>query len=641
MQIFDNLGLLVSQVKSDKQIHRVPTQDKPHSKNGWYIAVEHNGDMYITAGNWRTGEQQKETTANGGAKWGAVELQVNLDRQLANQKCANKAQKLVPTLPPATADHLYAKNKSIDPTTALLYNGNLLIPIYNNKRLAGYQTIAPNGKKLFSKGVNMSGSYHIIGDGVPIYLTEGYATGCTIHKATGKAVVVAFNASNLPKCKHLASIVCADNDPTGLQYAKQTGLTVKIPPKKGDDFNDMGVEATKEVLQPPMVFNITTPIPEGHSELISLGLQAMTKSGMPNIEQYTYPAVVSIIANAIAGRVTCQEVHPNLFNIKIGGTSSGKTETDKEFKKMLPRDYVGITDIASGPALLRALDSTPQTLMMVDEVTSMFRNNKDPVQISKRDTLMEAYSASGGLIKKSYANSKDSITADRVVVSMLGNCTMDIFSALSMEDFKSGLIPRMDFWCYDGKVPYRGLRQEKDTRFTDAIQRIWQPNIVEPVDLPLTDRAAARLSMHSRNTIDGVNHNKDVYTGVTSRSYDLAIKYAIIHAVQVPSLTTNGMPTIIRLENIEYGIQVAKLIVKWKTDVLAKHIVTGDFHADCKTFLEAIEHSTQRPTFKHLANRRPQLKNWKLTHSREVINVLQKRGEIRICEEGKTAYYKA
>jgi phage/plasmid primase-like uncharacterized protein len=106
-----------------------------------------------------------------------------------------------------------------------------MVPVHNVDRdLRGLQLISPEGQKRFLPGMEKNGNFHLIaGEGFSpeknlsqgeILLSEGYATGASLHMATGKPVAVAFDAGNLePVARKLrekypnASItICADND---------------------------------------------------------------------------------------------------------------------------------------------------------------------------------------------------------------------------------------------------------------------------------------------------------------------------------------------------------------------------------------------------------------------------------------------
>ena len=119
----------------------------------------------------------------------------------------------------------------------------------------------------------MSGCYFLIGepDGA-LCIAEGYATGASIHEATGTAVAVAFNAGNLlavaralrARFPDLRLIICADDDARtpenpGLTKGREAALAVDawlaVPdfganrPEGATDFNDLhrhaGLEAVR------------------------------------------------------------------------------------------------------------------------------------------------------------------------------------------------------------------------------------------------------------------------------------------------------------------------------------------------------------------------------------------------------------
>lgn len=59
------------------------------------------------------------------------------------------------------------------------------------------QTIGSNGFKRFQKGGDVLGGYMLLGkdEGKLAYVCEGFATGATVHQATGRNVYIAFNQS--------------------------------------------------------------------------------------------------------------------------------------------------------------------------------------------------------------------------------------------------------------------------------------------------------------------------------------------------------------------------------------------------------------------------------------------------------------
>lgn len=111
-----------------------------------------------------------------------------------------------------------------------LADGTLLVPmrdaageLQNLQRIAPTKPADDGPDKRFLPGGRKSGLWHLVGDlqGAPVLLVaEGYATAASLHEASGRPVVVAFDAGNLVhvvrelRALHpaLPLLVCADDD---------------------------------------------------------------------------------------------------------------------------------------------------------------------------------------------------------------------------------------------------------------------------------------------------------------------------------------------------------------------------------------------------------------------------------------------
>ncbi|WP_158244504.1 toprim domain-containing protein [Paraburkholderia rhynchosiae] len=157
-------------------------------------------------------------------------------------------------------DHPYLKRKGIqsyglrvgtwekvDQSTgevSIISKNALLIPIWSRKVIHSLQAILPDAKKLgrdkdYLSGANKHGHYYSIGKPLEhegkqvILICEGYATGASLHAATGHAVIIAFDAPNLmPVAESMREafrdatiVVCADNDQWTLKPVKNPGVT--------------------------------------------------------------------------------------------------------------------------------------------------------------------------------------------------------------------------------------------------------------------------------------------------------------------------------------------------------------------------------------------------------------------------------
>lgn len=228
----------------------------------------------------------------------------------AHAKAEKTAYGIWKNASPADPSHAYAQNKGLNEAAMSgirqnEYNGKkqLIIPLYSDKKLVNVQTIDEDGNKSFLSGGQKQGAYTIIGDLKQnqngIVLAEGFATAASVHQATGKPVIVAFDAGNLRAVseklidvlpKDVPVYFAADNDPSHTgehkaqaaaevwgkrakimlpeftptqiqQYQQEKGVD-KVP----TDFNDLhklaGIEAVRETLSEIAKPEIKQPEPE-------------------------------------------------------------------------------------------------------------------------------------------------------------------------------------------------------------------------------------------------------------------------------------------------------------------------------------------------------------------------------------------
>ena len=159
----------------------------------------------------------------------------------------------------------------------------------------------------------------------------------------------------------------------------------------GSDFNDLAAEKSldhvrREILELETIEVLTRDdcISEDSSLQIPPGIIAdgLIAQGVDALEgdiiQYSLPLVLTVISRAIAGKISINGTHPNVFNVKVGGTSTGKTATDKKFLRCLDiENFISLNDIASGAGLWRAIADNPQGMGFFDEVTSLFQRNNN------------------------------------------------------------------------------------------------------------------------------------------------------------------------------------------------------------------------------------------------------------------------
>jgi putative DNA primase/helicase len=202
------------------------------------------------------------------------------ERAAAAETAAAKAAKLWEAASPDRA-HPYLARKQIPGTGARVVRDQLLVPMRHGPGpLVGLQVIQADGSRKFLTGTPASGAYMTLGKPARngwVVICEGYATGVSIHMATGYCVVVAFSAGNLqPVAAKIRAalpeavlVLAADDD---FQTNGNPGVTaahaaaaavsglVAIPRwiddrGEGTDFNDLhlaeGLDAVRQCFEDP------------------------------------------------------------------------------------------------------------------------------------------------------------------------------------------------------------------------------------------------------------------------------------------------------------------------------------------------------------------------------------------------------
>lgn len=327
---------------------------------------------------------------------------------------------------PADAAFPYLQNKGIADPAVLshvrinTYKGKeqLVIPMYDRpNHIVNRQAIDANGGKFFLPGGEVAGAYGKIA--APnsdwtggVYLAEGFATAASIHMATGKPVVIAFDAGNLPKVaakmtailpKNAPVYIAADNDAsqTGIKKAAEAAQVlgnrarVVMPEFTGDeiarfqqkhgqdslpsDYNDLhelrGLDAVQSALNRPLAPETLPETALRHEEVREHN-NAQAIAGLEPAEaQQLFEAELGKINNVkirdsvkrelaardVGFRLPERQKQPAPAQTALSGSSQGLNEgPDTPFTR-------AVDDVVSGnvSAGYIALGTTPDVLQML------------------------------------------------------------------------------------------------------------------------------------------------------------------------------------------------------------------------------------------------------------------------------------
>ncbi len=260
-------------VEADGKLHRFSSNGRPGDDAGWYC-LHLDGVAAGAFGCWRTGLSRSWRTNLGRhlspseedahqARVEAMRQQRETEDTKRRAAARETAAAIWDAAKPALADHPYLLAKSIAPNGSRVHDTRLIVPMRSGGELYSLQFIDADAEKRFLTGGRVSGCYFGIGkpSGV-LHVCEGFATGASVHEATGGAVAIAFTAGNLlavatalrAKYPDLQQILCADDDAgtpgnPGLTKAREAasavGGLVALPdfgdnrPGNATDFNDL------------------------------------------------------------------------------------------------------------------------------------------------------------------------------------------------------------------------------------------------------------------------------------------------------------------------------------------------------------------------------------------------------------------
>lgn len=206
----------------DGKLHRVPVEGDEKGKSSGAYKGHLDGHPAGFIQNFKSG--YKENWKATGQRLNPAEI-AKLELQAEAKKKAREQERQdgynakshaitheLASLPDAPADHPYLKGKGLDAAghafgAKLDDRGNLVIPIEDKDgKVWSAQRIGPTGFKGYEKDAKVSGCYQVIGgkDALaaqdsqePVLISSGFGTSASIHMATGRPVVVAFQDNNL------------------------------------------------------------------------------------------------------------------------------------------------------------------------------------------------------------------------------------------------------------------------------------------------------------------------------------------------------------------------------------------------------------------------------------------------------------
>ena len=277
-------------ILGDGKIHRfTPEGDK--EDNGWYVLYGSAQPVAGAFGCWKRQINEDWCYRNGDSaplagrdlaqariRWAQARAEREKEDVARQERGCIKASDFISKCGAVQITHPYLNSKKVPVFGAarISLSGEIVLPLVDSSgKLWSYQTIDSYGGKLFMPGGRVRGCFFKIPGQGPQVICEGYATGASIHEATGWPVACAMNCGNLKdvatelrKLNPGVMILAADNDRfnldnegkpvnPGLSKAREAAIAVKAqialpefsPSDTGTDFNDLAALKGSGVLR--------------------------------------------------------------------------------------------------------------------------------------------------------------------------------------------------------------------------------------------------------------------------------------------------------------------------------------------------------------------------------------------------------
>jgi len=228
----DQIGIEYKDVPADGKLHKVPVIGKDSRNTSGRIKLFTDGTGGILFNNvdgttltfWFNDTPPVKTAADKAARADRIAREKK-EMEEAYKQCRDESLNLWDNVArdeiPAGHPYLVAKGNKPYGAKFQTSGGLLVIPVRDiDGTLHGLQFISGDGSKKFKTSTAKAGHFCKIPGDKLIIVCEGWATGCSIHEATGATVIVAFDAGNLAavmtairtKTPNNSIVIAADND---------------------------------------------------------------------------------------------------------------------------------------------------------------------------------------------------------------------------------------------------------------------------------------------------------------------------------------------------------------------------------------------------------------------------------------------
>lgn len=653
-------------VELNKIMRIADPEDKGKKKSGWcwYDEVEDtSNDGFMIGvgayGSWKDGE--KVTWSSRRVEYLTKDQKLSMQlRREEMRKLRDEEEKRIHAetalecwevyqgAEAAKAEHPYLVRKQIKPVGAIKQLGErLLVPMLESGAMASLQFIQPDGFKPYKKGGKVKGCwFNIAGSEERVYIVEGYATGASVHMATGATVYVAFNASNLYEVASYVVqahpnnqvVIAGDDDAHGKtntgrtkaqEVAHALGIIARFPEfdsasggQKLTDWNDLHCaegleEVARQLNREYEVYKrkdeALGQLPEFDGVLREV-MNFYRLNDVRNNELLAVPCALSLCSVVLARNFsTDKRNRTSLYQVTVSGAGTGKETSDRVITAILSKANLGHLiqgkGYTSGAGVFSKLLERPRHIVMPNEwgifLEGFSGKNVDANKLQIKGELLEAATKLDGIqrpnnystrgLKKDMADELSRVVKNPAI-TMLGSTTHAVLEVMNQKMITDGFISRHIMWWSDKPMQYA-----RDVGFHDVPESIlkWIEAInarigdqVESADeepklvtLAFEHDAIDIYKSYDCEIVDGIN-NEWGRLGLDSlfvRCAEMALRLSLII-----ELSRNPNATTVTAQSVSEGVQIMRYTSLATLNKIRRNVAGSEFEKWKLDCLEAI-----------------------------------------------------
>lgn len=357
-------------------------------------------------------------------------------------------------------------------------------------------------------------------------------------------------------------------------------------------------------------------------------------------------AAISLVSTVMGQKYETETgLRTNLYLVSIGPTASGKEHGRKCIKDILEASelskYLGGEEIRSGQGLLAAMERCSNSIFQLDEFGLFLQSVQNPSSGAHKAEvmviLMKLFSSANTIFMGSeYADQKHKPRIELKYPSCNLHATTtgkEFYTALQSAHVINGYLNRLLILESEDKNPPKQMPKRKPVPF--AILE-WIKNMSEgkwyekegnlsglnpatPIMIPNSKEAFA-LASKFEERIEAVNDDEEI-RALWGRAMEHAWKLSIVVAGANLHKEVTG-------EDMEYAIMFVEYAVAQLCVSVKERIADSPFQAKVKECLMAISKAGEKGLTDREIHRAGAFSRLQMRERREVLEVLEKSGEI-------------